>query len=210
MTSVLVPEQSINDALTTLLPASPTTESSVVPGVDVSSAVPPDLSEVVPGDFDVSVEPHGREAATTSTGEENAVEEENTPGCKLCVCMIVSFCCCCCFFFFLPTCWFLFSISYHACVVGSKVFPFRKTSVKFMKSSPKLKKTIRAPDLDLLPSATLSGWSGAEDVSFSATPVSPEMMQLGRQLASTVEERIVRQIQTGVLFVCDWPPVDGV
>ena len=68
------------------------------------------------------------------------------------------------------------------------------------------KKTARAPDLD----ATMSGWSGAEDVSFSATPVSPEMMQLGRQLASTVEERTVRQIQTGVLFVCDWPPVDGV
>ena len=100
VTSVLVPEQSINDALTTLLPANPTTESSVVPGVDVSSAVPPDLSEVVPGDFDVSVEPHGGEAATTSTGEENAVEEENTPSCKLCVCMIVSLCCCCCFFFF--------------------------------------------------------------------------------------------------------------
>ena len=98
VTSVLVPEQSINDALTTLLPANPTTESSVVPGVDVSSAVPPDLSEVVPGDFDVSVEPHGGEAATTSTGEEIAVEEENTPGCKLCVFMIVSFCCCCCFF----------------------------------------------------------------------------------------------------------------
>ena len=97
VTSVLVPEQSINDALTTLLPANPTTETSVV---DVSSAVPPDLSEVVPGDFDVSVEPHGGEAATTSTGEENAVEEENTPGCKLCVCMIVSFCCCCCFFSF--------------------------------------------------------------------------------------------------------------
>ena len=92
VTSVLVPEQSINDALTTLLPANPTTESSVVPGVDVSSAVPPDLSEVVPGDFDVSVEPHGGEAAITSTGEENAVEEENTPCCKLCVCMIVSLC----------------------------------------------------------------------------------------------------------------------
>ena len=78
--------------------------------------------------------------------------------------------------------------------------------MKFMELSPKLKKTARAPDLD----ATMSGWSGAEDVSFSATPVSPEMMQLGRQLASTVEERTVRQIQTGVLFVCDWPPVDGV
>ena len=84
VTSVLVPEQSINDALTTLLPACPTTESSVVPGIDVSSAVPPDLSEVVPGDFDVSVEPHEGEAATTSTGEERAVEEEDTPVCKLC------------------------------------------------------------------------------------------------------------------------------
>ena len=204
VTSVLVPEQSINDALTTLLPANPTTESSVVPGIDVSSAVPPDLSEVVPGDFDVSVEPHGGEAATTSTGEENAVEEESTPSCKLCVCMIVSFCCC--FFSFLPTFWALFSSSYHACVVGSKVFPFRKTSVKFMESSPKLKRTARVPELD----ATLSGWSGAEDVSFSATPVSPELIQLGRQLASTVEERTARQIQTGLLFVCDWPPGDGV
>ena len=114
---MLVPGQSINDALTTLLPANPTTESSVVPGVDissaappglsevvpgfdVSSAVPPDLSEVVPGDFDVGVEPHGGEAATTSTGEEKTVEEENTPGCKLCVCVIVSFCCCCFFFLF--------------------------------------------------------------------------------------------------------------
>ena len=94
VTSVLVPEQSINDALATLLPANPTTESSVVPGIDVSSAVPPDLSEVVPGvdgssavppdlsevvpsDFDVSVEPHGGEAATTSTGEENAVDTLN-------------------------------------------------------------------------------------------------------------------------------------
>ena len=84
VTSVLVPEQSINDALTTLLPACPNTESSVVPGIDVSSAVPPDLSEVVPGDFDVSVEPHEGEAATTSTGEERAVEEEDTPVCKLC------------------------------------------------------------------------------------------------------------------------------
>ena len=101
VTSVLVPEQSINDALTTLLPACPATESSVVPGIDVSSAVPPDLSEVVPGidvssavppdlsevvpgDFDVSVEPHEGEAATTSTGEERAVEEEDTPVCKLC------------------------------------------------------------------------------------------------------------------------------
>ena len=165
VTSVLVPEQSINDALTTLLPANPTTKSSVVPGIDVSSAVPPDLSEVVPGDFDVSVEPHGGEAATTSTGEENAVEEENTPSCKLCVCMIVSFCCC--FFFFLPTYWALFSSSYHACVVGSKVFPFRKTSVKFMESSPKLKRTARVPELD----ATLSDWSWAEDVSFSGDGV---------------------------------------
>ena len=217
--SVLVPGQSINDVLTTLLPANPTTGSSVVPGVDVSSAappglsevvpgvdvssaVPPDLSEVVPGDFDVSVEPHEGEAATTSTGEEKTVEEEDTPVCKLCVC-VIGFFCCCCFFFFLPTCWFLFSISYHSCVVGSKVFPFRKTSVKFMESSPKLKRTSRVADVD----ATLSGWSGAEDVSFSATPVSPEMMQLGRQLASTVEERTARQIQTGELFICDWPLV---
>ena len=235
--SVLVPGQSINDVLTTLLPANPTTGSSVVPGVDVSSAappglsevvpgvdvssavppglsevvpgvdvssaVPPDLSEVVPGDFDVSVEPHEGEAATTSTGEERTVEEEDTPVCKLCVCVIGFFCCCCFFLFFLPTCWFLFSISYHSCVVGSKVFPFRKTSVKFMESSPKLKRTSRVADVD----ATLSGWSGAEDVSFSATPVSPEMMQLGRQLASTVEERTARQIQTGELFICDWPLV---
>ena len=217
--SVLVPGQSINDVLTTLLPANPTTGSSVVPGVDVSSAappglsevvpgvdvssaVPPDLSEVVPGDFDVSVEPHEGEAATTSTGEEKTVEEEDTPVCKLCVC-VIGFFCCCCFFFFLPTCWFLFSISYHSCVVGSKVFPFRKTSVKFMESSPKLKRTSRVADVD----ATLSGWSGAEDVSFSATPVSPERMQLGRQLASTVEERTARQIQTGELFICDWPLV---
>ena len=219
VTSVLVPEQSINDVLTTLLPANPTTGSSVVPGVDVSSAappglsevvpgndvssaVPPDLSEVVPGDFDVSVEPHEGEAATTSTGEERTVEEEDTPVCKLCVCMI-GFFCCCCFFSFFFTCWFLFSFSCHSCVVGSKVFPFRKTSVKFMESSPKLKRTTRVADVD----ATLSGWSGAEDVSFSATPVSPEMMQLGRQLASTVEERTARQIQTGELFICDWPLV---
>ena len=114
VTSVLVPEQSINDVLTTLLPANPTTGSSVVPGVDVSSAappglsevvpgvdvssaVPPDLSEVVPGDFDVSVEPHEGEAATTSTGEERTVEEEDTPVCKLCVCVIGFFCCCCFF-----------------------------------------------------------------------------------------------------------------
>ena len=72
-----------------------------------------------------------------------------------------------------------------------------------MESSPKLKRTTRVADVD----ATLSGWSGAEDVSFSATPVSPEMMQLGRQLASTVEERTARQIQTGELFICDWPLV---
>ena len=227
VSSVLVPEQSINDVLTTLLPANPTTGSSVVPGVDVSStappglsevvpgvdvspAVPPDLSEVVPGDFDVSVEPHEGEAATTSTGEERTADEEDTPVCKLCVCVIGFFCCCCCFFFF----FFIHaalvfnllvsvSISYHSCVVGSKVFPFRKTSVRFMESSPKLKRTTRAADVD----ATLSGWSGAEDVSFSATPVSPEVMQLGRQLASTVEERTVRQIQTGELFICDWPLV---
>ena len=134
VSSVLVPEQSINDVLTTLLPANPTTGSSVVPGVDVSStappglsevvpgvdvsstappglsevvpgvdvspAVPPDLSEVVPGDFDVSVEPHEGEAATTSTGEERTADEEDTPVCKLCVCLIGFFCCCCCFFFF--------------------------------------------------------------------------------------------------------------
>ena len=204
VTSVLVPEQSVNDALTSLLPACPTTESSVVPGIDVSSAVPPDLSEVVPGDFDVSVEPHEGEAATTSTGEERAVEEEDTPVCKLCdwflllLLLLLFF-----FLFFLSTCWFLFSISYHSCVVGSKVFPFRKTSVKFMESSPKLKRTTRVADVD----AALSGWSGAEDVSFSATPVSPEMMQLGRQLASTVEERTARQIQTGELFICDCPLV---
>ena len=70
----------------------------------------------------------------------------------------------------------------------------------------KIKRTTRVTELD----ATLSGWSGAEDVSFSATPVSPEMMQLGRQLASTVEERTARQIQTGLLFVCYWPSGDGV
>ena len=197
---MLVPEQSINDALTSLLPACPTTESSVVPGIDVSSAVPPDLSEVVPGDFDVSVEPHEGEAATTSTGEERAVEEEDTPVCKLCDWFLLLLLL---LLFFLSTCWFLFSISYHSCVVGSKVFPFRKTSVKFMESSPKLKRTTRVADVD----ATLSGWSGAEDVSFSATPVSPEMMQLGRQLASTVEERTARQIQTGELFICDCPLV---
>ena len=86
VTSVLVPEQSINDALTALFPACTTTESSVVPGIDVSSAVPPDLSEVVPGNFDVSVEPHRGEAATTSTVEENTVGEENLPSCKLCAC----------------------------------------------------------------------------------------------------------------------------
>ena len=103
---------------------------------------------------------------------------------------------------YLPTDWALFSSSYRDCVVGPKVFPFRK----FMESSPKLKRTTRVPELD----ATLSGWSGAEDVSFSATPVSPEMMQLGRQLASTVEERTARQIQTGLLFVCYWPSGDGV
>ena len=242
VSSVLVPEQSINDVLTTLLPANPTTRSSVVPGVDVSStappglsevvpgvdvsstappglsevvpgvdvspAVPPDLSEVVPGDFDVSVEPHEGEAATTSTGEERTADEEDTPVCKLCVCVIGFFCCCCCFFFFIHAALVFnllvsVSISYHSCVVGSKVFPFRKTSVRFMESSPKLKRTTRAADVD----ATLSGWSGAEDVSFSATPVSPEVMQLGRQLASTVEERTVRQIQTGELFICDWPLV---
>ena len=137
VTSVLVPEQSINDALATLLLAIPTTELSVVPGIDVSSAVPPDLSEVVPGvDVSSAVPPDLSEVV---------------PG--------------------------GFDVSVE-------------------------------PHLEL--DATLSGWSGAEDVSFSATPVSPEMMQLGRQLASTVEERTARQIQTGVLFVCDWPPVDGV
>ena len=109
-------------------------------------------------------------------------------------------------FFSLPTYRALVSSSYHASVVGSKVFPFRKTSVKFIQSSPKLKRTAWVPELD----TTLSGWSGTEDVSFSATPVSPEMMQLGRQLASTVEERTARQIQTGLLFVCDWPPGGGV
>ena len=109
-------------------------------------------------------------------------------------------------FIYRPTYWALFSSSYRDCVVGSKVFPFRKTSVKFMESSPKLKRTTRVPELD----ATMSGWSGAADVSFSATPVSPEMMQLGRQLASTVEERTARQIQTGFLFVCYWPSGDGV
>ena len=117
VSSVLVPEQSINDVLTTLLPANPTTGSSVVPGVDVSSTAPPGLSEVVPGVdvsstappglsevvpgyFDVSVEPHEGEAATTSTGEERTADEEDTPVCKLCVCVIGFFCCCCCFFFF--------------------------------------------------------------------------------------------------------------
>ena len=75
-----------------------------------------------------------------------------------------------------------------------------------MESSPKSKRTTRVPELD----ATLSGWSGAEDGSFLATPVSPEMMQLGRQLASTVEERAVRQIQTSLLFVCYWSSRDGV
>ena len=86
VTSVLVAEQSINDALTALLPACPTTESSAVPGIDVSSAVPPDLPEVIPGKFDVSVEPHGGEAATTSTGEKKTVGEGNLPSCKLCAC----------------------------------------------------------------------------------------------------------------------------
>ena len=109
-------------------------------------------------------------------------------------------------FVYLPTYWALFFSSYRDCVVGSKVFPFRKTNVKFMESSPKSKRMTPVPELD----ATLSDWSGAEDGSFPATPVSPEVMQLGRQLALTVEERTVWQIQTGLLFFGFWPFVDGV
>ena len=75
-----------------------------------------------------------------------------------------------------------------------------------MVSSPKSKRTTRIPELD----SPLSGWSGAEDGSFPAAPESPEMVQLGRQLASTVEERTARQIQTGLLFVCYWILRSGV
>ena len=61
-------------------------------------------------------------------------------------------------------------------------------SVTFVTPSTKPKGGTRIPVLDV----GLSGWSGAEDGSFPATPLSPEVVQLGRQLASTMEERTAR------------------
>ena len=87
--------------------------------------------------------------------------------------------------------------SNDSCFIGSKVFPFRKMSVRFLTPSPKPKRGTQFPELNV----GLSGWSGTEDVSFPATPLSPEVVQLGRQLASTLEERTARQFQSGVLFV---------
>ena len=85
--------------------------------------------------------------------------------------------------------------AHDSCFIGAKVFPFRKMSVKFVTPSPKPKRGTQFPELDV----GLSGWSGTEDVSFPATPLSPEVVQLGRHwggaLASTMEERTSRQIQ---------------
>ena len=58
------------------------------------------------------------------------------------------------------------------------------------------------PDIDVY----LSDWSGAENGSFPVTPETPRVVQLGRQLASTMEERTTRQIQSswliGIMFQC--------
>ena len=70
-------EQSINDALTALLPARGSAGSAATPEDGVSCAVPPDLSGVVLGNFDISLEPHGGDAGTYPTESEEADEEES-------------------------------------------------------------------------------------------------------------------------------------
>ena len=76
VTTVLATDQTFNEALTALLPACAATESVTVLGVDVSSAVPPDLSGIVPGNFDLDLEPHGGEAGTSPPANEDADPEE--------------------------------------------------------------------------------------------------------------------------------------
>ena len=77
--TVLATEQTVNEALAALLPVCSVAESVATPGVDVSSAVPPDLSKIVPGNFDVSVDPHGGEADAFLTGDESDDKEECQP-----------------------------------------------------------------------------------------------------------------------------------
>ena len=68
--------------------------------------------------------------------------------------------------------------------------------MKFVTPSSKPRRGAQFPELD----AGLSDWSGAEDGSFPTTPLTPEVVQLGRQLASAVEERTAQRIQSGLLI----------
>ena len=200
-TTVLASEQTINEALATLLPVCSVAESVASPGVDFSSAVTPDLSEIVPGNFVVSVEPHGGEAGASPLEKKVMMRRKTYQAVigflAICQCSLLSFHVLLFSFFWV----FSFTIfrvfgAHDSCFIGSEVFLFWKMRVKIVTPSPKPKRRTQFPELDV----GLNGWSGTEDVSFPATPLSPDVAQLGRQLAKTMEERTARQIRSGLLI----------